>query len=866
MKGKNLIKICLVSLMLGIFVFQAPRIEAYAQDNVSDVMDLSGITRDKTGKSVVKKTYVTREEFAQMVVQASQYNEEVENSTKIKLFKDVNKNSNKAAYIQLAVTKGYMSGYLGGMFKPQKAVTLKEAIYSSLALLQYTTADFKGNISDARFDKFKELGLYKNLTRSEESKLTKKDCETLFYNLLNAKNKTGEVYAKTLGYSINEEGKIDYAAIFTKKAEGPIITNKGWEKKLSRKLSTYYITKNNKKVSSSSIEDGGIAYYCEHANRIWIYKEKVFGTLDNIAYNQTLPQELTIAGINYTIDNPTKMSTMIKDNNIKKGMLVVALLGKDDKAAYVLPIKSTLANGNWEQKITFKMKDGTIYKNDKKADASKIKNCDLLYYCNNLKSIWAYDKKVFGSLDTITLNQGEPLGLTVSGESYTVQDSQDMKKQINNSSIKTGMPVVILLGWDKKVSKVIPLSTMVAGGDWQQKITFNADNGSIYKNGSVITSTNIESSDVMYYSDELQSIWVYTKKVYGVIKTISPNLSTPDQIIVAGNTYDLKMLPIDSSSKVSTDTDNPAENAWGKRIRENGIREGDNVVVLFGYNGKVADIIPVEKMPVTIGGYVLEVKTNLVKDANNVESVKRVVSFVDTEGIIREFPCADSTVMIGSIVEVNFQNNSPVVTKVDYASYINRQNEIKTRKIAEGARIISVSIDDLSYKKISSSDFKSIPWTVGNLYYYRLNSFGEISDLIIHNVSSAIYQYGFLVKITATEAGVEVVVNIGGTERKMITGTYSGSSKVGPKAILMEGDSIKEMRDLEEVKISYINGKQAIVGDSVYQITDEVAVYYYINGEYYKKSLDDITDFSKANVKGYTDQSQQIIRAIVVTE
>jgi 3-keto-L-gulonate-6-phosphate decarboxylase len=148
------------------------------------------------------------------------------------------------------------------------------------------------------------------------------------------------------------------------------------------------------------------------------------------------------------------------------------------------------------------------------------------------------------------------------------------------------------------------------------------------------------------------------------------------------------MLPIDSSSKSSSVTDNPAENAWGKRIRENGIREGDNVVVLFGYNGKVADICPVEKMPVTICGYVLEVKTSLVKDANNVESVKRVVSFVDTDGIIREFPCADSTVMIGSIVEVNFQNSSPIVTKVDYDSYMNRQNEIKTRRIAEGASMI----------------------------------------------------------------------------------------------------------------------------------------------------------------------------------
>ena len=118
-------RVILVCLLLGVFLIQSAPADALALSGakVADITDLAGITRDSAGKQVVKGKFATREEFAQMLVQASLSAGDVKATKTSKLFQDVKTNSKKAAYIQMAVSKGYMSGYLGGKFKPKQAVT-----------------------------------------------------------------------------------------------------------------------------------------------------------------------------------------------------------------------------------------------------------------------------------------------------------------------------------------------------------------------------------------------------------------------------------------------------------------------------------------------------------------------------------------------------------------------------------------------------------------------------------------------------------------------------------------------------------------------------------------------------------------------
>jgi hypothetical protein len=326
-------RVILVCLLLGVFLIQSSPVDAFAQSGtkIADITDLAGITRDSAGNRVVTGKYATREEFAQMLVQASLSAGDVKATKTSRLFQDVKTNSKKAAYIQMAVSKGYMSGYLGGKFKPKQAVTLKEAAYGTLAILGYTNEDFNNRISGSRFDKFKELGLNENINKGETDKLTKANCTDLFYNLLNAKNKSGQIYAQTLGYSVDADGKINYPSLLEKKSKGPVLVEGNWTKKLAKDISNYKILQDDKSISSDDISEYSIIYYADQLNKVWVYDKKIFGNLDSITYNNGAPQQLTVSGTVYTVEKPDDISYLIRNNSIKQDKMVVLLLGRDDK-------------------------------------------------------------------------------------------------------------------------------------------------------------------------------------------------------------------------------------------------------------------------------------------------------------------------------------------------------------------------------------------------------------------------------------------------------------------------------------------------------------------------------------------------------
>lgn len=748
-KRKYLFKILLASVLFGILLTGGTRKVAYAEtdEKTRNIIDLSGIMSDSTGKSVVQNTYVTREEFAQMLVQASPYAGEVKKSSNSRFFKDVSQNSSKAAYVQIAVSKGYMSGYLNGKFKPTKSITLKEAIYGTLVLLGYTKNDFTGNLSGTRYDKFNELGLGENLICGEEDKLTKGNSEILFYNLMNARSKSGDIYAKVLGFPVNEDGSINYQGLLGKKTKGPYLVKSAWENSLTRKLSSYQIMLNNENASAEDIKDYNIVYYADQVNKIWVYDTKVYGCLENITYINNSPQEFTVSGKNYTVEKPDDIKIRMEETGIKKDSMIVLLLGRDDKVSSILPINSAVASANWRQTVNFDVSQGVIYKDGNKVSAEKVKE-----------------------------------------------------------------------------------------------------------------------SDIIYYSKEIKTVLVYSKKVYGVLKTISPSISAPDKIIVAGKTYDLKSSPVLTSGNTSQKSEDISENTWGARLRKNGIQEGDNVVVLFGYNGNIVEICKVDKMSISLSGYVLAVENKVVSDDNNENNVKRMIRIVDTEGIIREFACSDESIVKETIVEINFEAGKAVITRVD-AYLSNRIADLTSKELAENIRIIEV--DKLNYAKISASTFKEKKWDAGNVLYCKLNTDGEITDLIIRSVTNAFYQYGFLKKVVAPDMATgnynfQLECDIADVESTISVSIPKWDLNPGPKAFQIENNTIKEMKDLQQVRISYISGKQANAGTEVYRIEDDVLVYYYKNGEYFKGTFEDITKNSKNILDGYMDNSQGPIRVIVV--
>ena len=150
---------------------------------------------------------VTRAEYAKMVVLASPYGSSVPPEGSSSVFADVGKDHAYASYIKTAVEKGYMTGYLGGVFKPDQNVTLQDAVRGILALLGYKDEDFAGSQAGGRISQYRFLKLDENVNREAAELLARGDCINLFYNLLKTKPKDGgDIYGKLFGCELTSDG------------------------------------------------------------------------------------------------------------------------------------------------------------------------------------------------------------------------------------------------------------------------------------------------------------------------------------------------------------------------------------------------------------------------------------------------------------------------------------------------------------------------------------------------------------------------------------------------------------------------------------------------------------------------------------
>lgn len=73
----------------------------------------------------------------------------------------------------------------------------------------------------------------------------------------------------------------------------------------------------------------------------------------------------------------------------------------------------------------------------------------------------------------------------------------------------------------------------------------------IYRNDKVSSSAELNKYDVYYYSESLQTVWIYTRRAAGRITAVSPSASAPTAVTVAGTSYKLGSTIV--ASKVSTE-------------------------------------------------------------------------------------------------------------------------------------------------------------------------------------------------------------------------------------------------------------------------------------------------------------------------
>ena len=328
----------ILSLLLAAVMLTGSLPAALAASDTSDsvieqvVKAAEIMVGDSSGNLNLDST-VTRAEYAKMLVCASASKDSVAGASNSSPFKDVPYTHWAAGYIKTAVQQGWLSGYLDGSYKPNKTVTLEEAVTGVLKLLGYSTTDLSGSYPNAQLALYKSLNLNTRITAAQGSSMTRRNMMYLFYNLLNTKTKDGQVYAQTLGYTLNSSDEIDYLSMISDTMEGPFVVESGLSSIVSTAGRTIY--RNGYASTADAVQKYDVVYYT--GSTIWAYANAVTGTYQSASPSAASPSSVTVAGNTYEIETSDAALALSTLGGLNTGDIITLLLGRDGKVAYALP-------------------------------------------------------------------------------------------------------------------------------------------------------------------------------------------------------------------------------------------------------------------------------------------------------------------------------------------------------------------------------------------------------------------------------------------------------------------------------------------------------------------------------------------------
>ncbi len=333
------------------------------------VVELSGIMNLTDGER-----YVSRAEFAAMLVRASQYRSTVGEEASVSVFADVPAGSSYSPHIRIAARQGWMKGYLGGLFKPDAYITLQDGARAVLALLGYTNEDFTGDQSGSRMAKFAYLELNEELYGIQpEEVLTEENCLNLFYNLLKAKPKgQNTIYGSIMDLTLSTDDEINPLEMLDTTVKGPYIVKKG--KTMSSQLpfsmdkASFYLdgepcTKVN--IKAAQEEYGYVVMYYNTASKtVWVYTEEgsqttgkmvIRGEVTNIYYRSS--DVMTPTAITITTDEGDAYECSLTTSDLQFAFSIYGTVEVGDDVILVCSGSSEDEDGEVTYRVTDFLED-----------------------------------------------------------------------------------------------------------------------------------------------------------------------------------------------------------------------------------------------------------------------------------------------------------------------------------------------------------------------------------------------------------------------------------------------------------------------------------------------------------------------------
>ena len=348
----------------------------------------------------------------------------------------------------------------------------------------------------------------------------------------------------------------------------------------------------------------------------------------------------------------------------------------------------------------------SVYRNDKVSSSAELTKYDVYYYSESLQTVWIYTRRAAGRITAVSPSASAPTSVTVAGSTYTLGSSA-VASQVSSVMLSSLKGPFIADGTTQ-----LPFAPV-----------------SVYRNDKVSSSAELTKYDVYYYSESLQTVWIYTRRAAGRITAVSPSASAPTSVTVAGSTYTLGSSAV--ASQVSS---------------LNGGGVGQVVTLLLGMNNEAAGIVTGEEADSVFYGVVQSSARSLIEE--NGADVLQKVAVLCTDGITRTVNVDKSlNFPAGWLVEITVGPDGENVEHVRGRSTSGTINENATA-LGDAALADDVEILDTTSEGVAGtvrpSRLSGVTLSSSDIRYYTVNEAGQIDRLILNDVTGDLWKYGVL--------------------------------------------------------------------------------------------------------------------------
>lgn len=399
------------------------------------------------------------------------------------------------------------------------------------------------------------------------------------------------------------------------------------------------------------------------------------------------------------------------------------------------------------------------------------------------------------------------------------------------------------------------------------------NSATIIRNGYVASLSDVQTYDVAYYLEDNSTIYLYSDKISGVYRKAYPSKANVTSVEISGNILELETQS--AAYKLG-------EKAGSYKI-------GSRVTALLGMDGKIVDIVDLGQGDVSNYGILLSYGTEMSAEAFETGKENKYITVINGEGNTSKYITkGDYSKKIGDVGKLSFDDDgNAMFAAISTTGTISGTIDKNNRKIGDNWLTNDCTIIERTYapdtrtgiataQVIELEDITASELTKSQvLYAVKSGDFGDVSLLIVENVTKSQYTYGVLASmsggVSSSSANGTYTIYSGGQSKTYQSNFYNSISKGTPVAILTEGNSLVALKKLSAVDVgvtaSAIDATRVKVGDHIYPISDDVQIIKKGYSGYTSMSVFDIGELKGKTVNLYSDSTVSAggtIRVIIV--